>query len=162
LSLPVRALRDRAARLRSARYGGVLGPRQPPGLGDLRGRAAGNQRARPRARLLCADGRLQPRHPSLRPRAGRRRRRCPVRDAPKAEHPVRSPPRVRVRWWIFLYLFGFGFVAYFQQRGITVASYQMMPELHLTEGQIAWLLWWMLLGYTVLQFPGGVIGQRVG
>jgi MFS transporter, ACS family, glucarate transporter len=67
-----------------------------------------------------------------------------------------------VRWWIFLYLFGFGFVAYFQQRGITVASYQMMPELHLTEGQIAWLLWWMLLGYTVLQFPGGVIGQRVG
>jgi MFS transporter, ACS family, glucarate transporter len=72
------------------------------------------------------------------------------------------PPRVRVRWWIFLYLFGFGFVAYFQQRGITVASYQMMPQLHLTQEQIGWLLWWMLLGYTALQFPGGVIGQRVG
>ena len=71
-------------------------------------------------------------------------------------------PRVRVRWWIFLYLFGFGFVAYFQQRGITVASYQMMPQLHLTQEQIGWLLWWMLLGYTALQFPGGVIGQRVG
>jgi len=67
-----------------------------------------------------------------------------------------------VRWWIFLYLFGFGFVAYFQQRGITVVSYQMMPQLHLTQDQIAWLLWWMLLGYTVLQFPGGVIGQRLG
>ena len=75
---------------------------------------------------------------------------------------MRSPPRVRVRWWIFLYLFGFGFVAYFQQRGITVASYQMMPQLHLTQEQIGWLLWWMLLGYTALQFPGGVIGQRVG
>jgi sugar phosphate permease len=67
-----------------------------------------------------------------------------------------------VRWTIFLYLFGFGFVAYFQQRGITVASYQMMPQLHLTQEQIGWLLWWMLLGYTALQFPGGVIGQRVG
>jgi sugar phosphate permease len=67
-----------------------------------------------------------------------------------------------VRWWIFLYLFGFGFVAYFQQRGITVASYQMMPQLHITQEQIGWLLWWMLLGYTALQFPGGVIGQRVG
>jgi len=67
-----------------------------------------------------------------------------------------------VRWWIFLYLFGFGFVVYFQQRGITVASYQMMPQLHLTQEQIGWLLWWMLLGYTALQFPGGVIGQRVG
>ena len=75
---------------------------------------------------------------------------------------MRSRPRVRVRWWIFLYLFGFGFVVYFQQRGITVASYQMMPQLHLTQEQIGWLLWWMLLGYTALQFPGGVIGQRVG
>jgi len=85
-----------------------------------------------------------------------------VRDEPRAEPSVRSPPRVRVRWWIFLYLFGFGFVVYFQQRGITVASYQMMPQLHLTQEQIGWLLWWMLLGYTALQFPGGVIGQRVG
>ena len=86
-----------------------------------------------------------------------------MRGEPRpAEPAVRSPPRVRVRWWIFLYLFGFGFVAYFQQRGITVASYQMMPQLHLTQEQIGWLLWWMLLGYTALQFPGGVIGQRVG
>ena len=85
-----------------------------------------------------------------------------MRDEPRAEPSVRSPPRVRVRWWIFLYLFGFGFVVYFQQRGITVASYQMMPQLHLTQEQIGWLLWWMLLGYTALQFPGGVIGQRVG
>ena len=85
-----------------------------------------------------------------------------MRDEPRAELSTRSPPRVRVRWWIFLYLFGFGFVVYFQQRGITVASYQMMPQLHLTQEQIGWLLWWMLLGYTALQFPGGVIGQRVG
>ncbi|HVN44665.1 MAG TPA: MFS transporter [Steroidobacteraceae bacterium] len=73
-----------------------------------------------------------------------------------------SPPRVRVRWKIFLYLFGFGFVAYLQQRGLTVASYDMMPNLHLSQMQIGWLLQAMLLGYTALQFPGGVIGQRVG
>ena len=58
---------------------------------------------------------------------------------PPAAQPDRPPPRVRVRWNIFLYLFGFGFVAYFQQRGITVASYQMMPQLHLTQEQIGWL-----------------------
>jgi len=85
-----------------------------------------------------------------------------VRGEALAERSVRPLPRARVRWWIFFYLFGFGFVAYFQQRGITVASYQMMPQLHLTKEQIAWLLWWMLLGYTVLQFPGGIFGQRVG
>ncbi len=73
-----------------------------------------------------------------------------------------STPRVRVRWWIFLYLFGFGFVAYLQQRGLTVASYEMMPRLHLSQMQIGWLLQAMLVGYTVMQFPGGIIGQRVG
>src|SRR4029077_957744 len=162
LSFPLRTLRDRAAGLRSARYGGVLGSSHTPGRGDLRGGATGDQRARPRARLLCTDGRLQPRHPSLRPRADRRRGRWRVSGEPDPLSPHRSPPRVRVRWNIFLYLFGFGFVAYFQQRGLTVASYDMMPHLHLTQMQISWLLWWMLLGYTALQFPGGVIGQRIG
>ena len=81
---------------------------------------------------------------------------------PDSASPASSPPRVRVRWKIFLFLFGFGFVAYLQQRGITVASYEMMPHLHLTQMQIGWLEWSLLLGYTALQFPGGVIGQRVG
>ena len=69
---------------------------------------------------------------------------------------------MRVRWKIFLFLFGFGFVAYLQQRGLTVASYQMMPHLGLTQMQIGWLEQALLLGYTLLQFPGGVIGQRIG
>ncbi len=46
LPLPVRAVRDRQVRLRSERYHLVLGPGEPPGLGDLRGRAAGHRRAR--------------------------------------------------------------------------------------------------------------------
>ena len=85
-----------------------------------------------------------------------------MRGEPPPERTDRSSPRVRVRWKIFLYLFGFGFVAYLQQRGLTVASYQMMPHLGLTQMQIGWLEQALLLGYTVLQFPGGVIGQRVG
>ena len=85
-----------------------------------------------------------------------------MKGEPPAAQPDRPPPRVRVRWNIFLYLFGFGFVAYLQQRGITVASYQMMPHLGLSQMQIGWLEQSLLLGYTALQFPGGVIGQRVG
>lgn len=73
-----------------------------------------------------------------------------------------APPRVRVRWKIFLFLFVFGFMAYLQQRSIPVASYQMMPQLHLTQMQIGWLETALLLGYTALQFPGGVLGQRLG
>ncbi len=85
-----------------------------------------------------------------------------MRGKPHAAYPVRPPPRLRVRWKIFLYLFGFGFVAYLQQRSITVVSYQMMPHLGLTQMQIGWLEQALLIGYTALQFPGGVIGQRIG
>jgi len=69
---------------------------------------------------------------------------------------------VRVRWRIFLFLFGFGFIAYVQQRSLTVASYRMMPDLHLSQMQIGWLEEAFLLSYAAMQFPGGVLGQRLG
>ena len=72
------------------------------------------------------------------------------------------PPWLRVRWRIFLLLFGFGFMAYVQQRSITVAGYQMMPQLGLSQMQLGVLETAMLVGYTALQFPGGIIGQRLG
>ena len=75
---------------------------------------------------------------------------------------MRAPQRIRVRWKIFLFLFGFGFIAYVQQRSLTVASYRMMPDLGLTQMQIGWLEEALLIGYTAMQFPGGVIGQRLG
>jgi ACS family glucarate transporter-like MFS transporter len=75
-----------------------------------------------------------------------------------------APQRIgiRVRWKIFTLLFGFGLIAYVQQRGLAVASYQMMPDLGLSQMQIGWLEWAFLLGYAGLQFPGGVLGQRLG
>ncbi|MDB6091944.1 MAG: hypothetical protein JWN85_4728 [Gammaproteobacteria bacterium] len=73
-----------------------------------------------------------------------------------------APLRIRVRWKIFTLLFGFGLIAYVQQRSLAVASYRMMPELGLSQMQIGWLEWAFLLGYAALQFPGGVLGQRLG
>lgn len=68
----------------------------------------------------------------------------------------------RIRWRIFSMLFGFGCVAYIQQKGLTVAAERMMPDLGLTQMQIGWLEWAFVLGYAAFQLPGGVIGQRVG
>lgn len=79
--------------------------------------------------------------------------------------PVPSAVRaqaVRVRWRIFSFLFGFGFVAYMQQKTITVAAERMMPELGLTQLQIGWLEQAFVLGYAIFQMPGGVFGQRLG
>jgi MFS transporter, ACS family, glucarate transporter len=68
----------------------------------------------------------------------------------------------RVRWKIFAFLFGFGFIAYLQQRSVTVAGDQIMGQLHVTQMQLGWLVTAQLVGYTALQFPGGVLGQRLG
>lgn len=71
-------------------------------------------------------------------------------------------PRVRVRWKMFSFTFAFLLIAYLQQKGPTVAGYHMMPDLGLTQMQLGWLETAFLIGYTALQFPSCVIGQRIG
>jgi MFS transporter, ACS family, glucarate transporter len=68
----------------------------------------------------------------------------------------------RVRWRIYGFLFTFGFIAYFQQKGLTVAAERIMPDLHFSQVQIGWLEWAFVLGYAAFQFPGGLLGQRLG
>src|SRR5271170_7322851 len=69
---------------------------------------------------------------------------------------------IRIRWRIFSFLFGFGFIAYVQQKSITVAADRMMPDLSLSQFQIGLLEQAFVLGYGIFQLPGGVIGQRLG
>ena len=75
---------------------------------------------------------------------------------------LRRVPWLRVRWKIFLLTFAFGVMAYVQQKSITVAAYRMMPDLGFTQMQIGWLETAFLVGYTAMQFPGGVLGQWLG
>jgi ACS family glucarate transporter-like MFS transporter len=37
-----------------------------------------------------------------------------------------------------------------------------MPDLHFSQVQIGWLEWAFVLGYALFQFPGGLLGQRLG
>ena len=74
-------------------------------------------------------------------------------NAPAAAS-LAPPQRFRVRWIIFLFQFAFGFVVYVQQRSLTVAGERMMPELGLSQMQLGWLEEALLIGYTMMQFPG--------
>jgi ACS family glucarate transporter-like MFS transporter len=74
----------------------------------------------------------------------------------------RAPQRVRVRRKIYLFLFTFGFIAYLQHASITIAGVPMMPQLGMNEVQLSWLFDAFILGYTIMQFPGGLLGQRFG
>lgn len=73
-----------------------------------------------------------------------------------------AAPVPRVRWRIYFFMFSLSLLAYVQQRGLAVASYKMMPELGLTQLQIGWLETTFIVGYTVMQLPGGILGQRLG
>jgi ACS family glucarate transporter-like MFS transporter len=63
---------------------------------------------------------------------------------------------------MFAFLFAFGFIAYAQQKSITVAAERIMPDLHLTQFQISLLEQAFVIGYALFQLPGGLFGQRVG
>jgi ACS family glucarate transporter-like MFS transporter len=67
-----------------------------------------------------------------------------------------------VRWKIFLFLFAFALINYLQHTGISIAGVPMMAQLGLNEQQLAWLFDAFVLGYTLMQFPGGLLGQRFG
>src|SRR5579883_1145247 len=75
---------------------------------------------------------------------------------------ARAMQRFPVRWRIFGFLFAFGFLAYLQQKTITVAAERMMPELGLSHEQIGWLEQAFVWGYALCQLPGGILGQRLG
>ena len=78
-----------------------------------------------------------------------------------AAFPLPAPrARVPVRWKMFAFMFAFGVFAYVQQKGLAVAALQMMPELGLTQQQIGWLQAAFIAGYSLMQFPGGLLGQR--
>jgi ACS family glucarate transporter-like MFS transporter len=72
------------------------------------------------------------------------------------------PSGFPIRWRIFSFLFGFGFLAYIQQKTITVAAEPMMPALGLSQLQIGYIEQAFVLGYAIFQMPGGLIGQRLG
>lgn len=69
---------------------------------------------------------------------------------------------VRIRWWIFIYLFVFAMLSYVQRGSIGVVAERMEPELHFSQMQIGWIMWAFTVMYALLQLPAGVFGQRYG
>jgi len=69
---------------------------------------------------------------------------------------------VRVRWWIFLYMFLFPLLCYVQRNSLTIATDQVKAQLHVSQLQVFLLTSAFMVMYTALQLPGGVLGQRWG
>jgi ACS family glucarate transporter-like MFS transporter len=69
---------------------------------------------------------------------------------------------VRIRWRILAMLFAFAFVGYVQRTSVAIAAERMMPLLGLNQVQVGWLLTAFLVGYTIFQVPGALVGHLLG
>ncbi|HUO95746.1 MAG TPA: MFS transporter [Steroidobacteraceae bacterium] len=71
-------------------------------------------------------------------------------------------PFLRVRFLILGGVVAAAFTAYLERRAIAVAGAQMMPALGIGEIELGYLFNAFLFTYTVLQYPGGLLAQRIG
>ena len=70
--------------------------------------------------------------------------------------------KVRVRWLIYAYMFGFAAMAYVQRTTVSVSAPALTESLHLSKQQIGWLFLAFTTTYAIGQLPGGALGQRLG
>ncbi len=67
-----------------------------------------------------------------------------------------------VRWRVFVILAMASFVAYFLRSDISIAAPVMMLDLGLSEVEWGWVIAAFTTSYAILQFPGGIFGDKVG
>ncbi len=53
-------------------------------------------------------------------------------------------------------------LAYLQRNSLSIAAERIMPELHLSQMQVGWLMETFTVVYMVLQLPAGMLGERIG
>jgi ACS family glucarate transporter-like MFS transporter len=66
------------------------------------------------------------------------------------------------RWRVLAILVMMSFISYFLRTNLSFAGPQMMGDLGLTEIQWGYVLAAFTAGYTIFQFPGGLLGDRFG
>ena len=70
--------------------------------------------------------------------------------------------RVRVRWWILIFMFTFALMSFVQRTCVAVAANTFMPILHLDQVQLGLLNTAFFVTYAAMQIPGGALGQIFG
>jgi hypothetical protein len=70
--------------------------------------------------------------------------------------------RVRVRWWILIFMLTFALMSFVQRTRVAVPADTFMPILHLSQVRLGLLNTAFFATYTAMQIPGGALGQIFG
>lgn len=71
-------------------------------------------------------------------------------------------PPTRTRWFIVALIFVMGVLMFIDRVNISIAAKHIMPEYGLSEVQMGTIFSAFVLGYALLQVPGGWLGDRFG
>ena len=82
------------------------------------------------------------------------------RSSPSTSTGPRAPSRVR--WIILAFLVGASFVAYLLRTNLSIAGEALMGDLGIDKVQLGLVLAAFAWGYGLFQFPGGLLGDRLG
>ena len=66
------------------------------------------------------------------------------------------------RWLIVALIFCMGVLMFIDRVNISIAAKYIMPEYGLNDVQMGWIFSAFVLGYAILQVPGGWLGDRFG
>lgn len=83
-------------------------------------------------------------------------------DVRRLDLPASGDPPSWVRWRICALMVAASFVAYILRTNMSVAGEPMAGDLQLSHVQLGFILSGWAWGYALFQFPGGVLGDRLG
>jgi ACS family glucarate transporter-like MFS transporter len=70
--------------------------------------------------------------------------------------------KVRLRWVVIFWMFVISAIAYLDRVNISIAGQSIQKELNLTNTQLGWVFSAFVLGYALMQAPGGRLADRFG
>jgi ACS family glucarate transporter-like MFS transporter len=70
--------------------------------------------------------------------------------------------QTRIRWLMVALIFCLSVLMFIDRVNIAIAAKYIMPEYGLSEVQMGWIFSAFVLGYAILQIPGGWLGDRFG
>ena len=75
---------------------------------------------------------------------------------------MNSNKATNIRWRVLLITLFIGYIAFVYRGNLSVFGKFLMDDTGITQTELGWLLSSFLWGYTLFQFPGGLLSEKIG
>ena len=75
---------------------------------------------------------------------------------------MKSNKSTKIRWRVLFITLILGYIAYVYRGNLSVIGKFLMDDTGISQTELGWLLSSFIWGYTLFQFPGGIISEKIG